>query len=251
MKHLPIAEPWLRKLLPQGWPTGTSTLITGPGGSGKPLIGNVFAANWLRQGGSVVFMSLQYPSSDFIATGLERVTGEDLADYQGRIAFIELDAAMEDMEIVSPDRIRGNLVKPPIWAAALDAAISSLPREGPGVLVFGSALNLLLFSPTYGEGILAEIKATMARTDTLTFLFSVSSSAKKEMISELEEAADNLLVSHSSRDPFRLFLRVERMKDGSFEPGEVEVPITAETLAEVKAVADHSRRRVIPLISSI
>ena len=251
MVNLEIAEPWLRKLLPQGWPTGTSTLITGPGGSGKPLIGNVIVANWLKQGGSVAFMSLQYPSTDFIATGLKRVTGEDLGDYEGRFAFIELDAAMEGLEILSPRRIRGNLVKPLNWAAALDAAISSLPRGGPGILVFGSALNLLLFSPTYGKDILAEIKGTMAGTDTLTSLFSVSSSAKKDMISELEELADNLLVSRSSRDPFRLFLRVERMKGASFRPGEVELPISEETLAEVKVVADHSRRRVIPLISSI
>jgi len=199
----------------------------------------------------VVFMSLQYPDPEFIAAGLERVTGEDLANYQGRVAFIELDASMEDMEILSQNRIRGNLVKPLVWAEALDTAISSVPRDGPGVLVFGSALNLLLFSPTYGEGILAEIKSTIARTDTLTFLFSVSSSAKKEMISELEEAADNLLVSHSSRDPFKLFLRVERMKGVSFSLEEVEVPISAETLTEIKAVADHSRRRVIPLVSSL
>jgi KaiC/GvpD/RAD55 family RecA-like ATPase len=251
MLTLKIAEPWLRKLLPQGWPTGTSTLITGPGGSGKPLIANVIVSNWLRQGGSVVFMSLQYPSSDFIAAGLERTTGEDLADHQGRFTFIELDAAMEGLEILSRDRIRGNLVKPAIWAGAVDAATSFLPREGPGVLVVGSALNLLLFSPTYGKDILAEIKETMARTDTHTSLFSVSSSAKKEMVSELEEFADNLLVSRSSRDPFRLFLRIERMREVSFKPGEVEVPISEETLAEVKAVADHSRRRVIPLISSI
>ena len=251
MEKLDIAEPWLRQLLPQGWPIGTSTLITGPGGSGKPLIGNVMVSNWLKQGGSVVFMSLQYPSSDFTATGLERVTGEELADYEGHIAFIELDAAMEDMETVSQNRIRGNLVKPSVWTAALEKAISSLPREGPGVLVFGSALNLLLFSPTFGTGILAEIKATMAKTDTLTFLFSVSSTAKKEMIAELEEVADNLLVAHSNRDPFRLFLRVERMEGVPFSPEEVEVPISEETLTEIKTVADHSRRRVIPLVSSL
>lgn len=251
MEYLEIAEPWLGQILPEGWPTRTSTLITGLGGSGKPLIGNFIVSNWLKQGGSVVFLSLQYPDPEVIAAGLKRVTGADLANYQGRVTFIELDAEMEDMEILSQNRIRGNLVKPPVWAGALATALSSLPREGPGVLVFGSALNLLLFSPTYGKGILAEIKSTISRTDTLTFLFSVSSSAKKEMISELEEAADNLLVSRSRRDPFALFLRIERMNGASFKPGEVEVPISEETLAEVRVVADHSRRRVIPLISSI
>ncbi len=32
---------------------------------------------------------------------------------------------------------------------------------------------------------------------------------------------------------------------------EVEVPISEETLTEIKAVGDHSRKRVIPLVSSL
>ncbi len=65
------------------------------------------------------------------------------------------------------------------------------------------------------------------------------------------ERADNLLVSRSSKAPFRLFLRVERMQGVVFSPEEIEAPITAETLEDVKVVADHSRKRVIPLISRI
>ena len=251
MDTIPMDEPWMKHLLPGGWPAQTATLITGPGGSGKPLIGNVVASSWLKEGGSVVFMSLQYPSHEFIEAGLRRVAGLELGDYEGRIAFLELDATMEDLETLTDNRIRANLVKPPVWNRALELAISSVPSGGPGVLIFGSALNLLLFSPTYGECLLEEMKKTMDRTDTLTHLFSVSSSAKKEMIQELEELADNLLVSHSSRDPFRLFLHVERMMGVPFNPEEIEVPISQEVLEEVKAVADHSRRRVIPLISKI
>lgn len=251
MDRLEIEAPWLGELLPEGLPLGTSTLITGPGGSGKPLIGNVVVASWLKAGGSVVFMSLQYPSTEFIATGLKHVTGETLADHQDRVAFLELDATMDGLEEIAPRHIRGNLVKPPVWREALDTAVASLPGNGPGVLVFGSALNLLLFSPTYGRQILDEIKKTLSRPDDLTFLFSVSSSAKKEMIVEVEDVADNLLVSHSSRDPFRLFLRVERMSGVPFSAEEVEVPIAEGTLTEIKAVADHSRKRVIPQVSSL
>lgn len=251
MNTLKIHAPWLAKILPQGWPIGTSTLITGPGGSGKPLIGNAVVASWLREGGSVVFVSLQYPSADFITESLRKVAGLELADYPGRFFILELDAGMEGMEVVDVNRIRGNLVKPHVWEAALERAVSSLPAGGPGPLIFGSALNLLLFSPTYGQAILDKMKETMARTEERSFLFSVSSSAKREMIVELEEAADNLLESHSTREPFQLFLKVRRMAGVEADPREVVVPISAETLGEVKAVADHSRKRVIPQVSKL
>ena len=236
---------------PDGWPVGTSSLITGPGGSGKPLIGNAVVAAWLRQGGSVVFMSLQYPSSDFISESLQKVSGLTLSEYVHHFVVLELDAEMEGMEILARDRIRANLVNPDIWETAVEEALSTLPESGPGPLIFGSALNLLLFSPTYGHAILETMKRTLRGTGNRSCLFSVSSSAKREMISELEGTADNLLESHSTRDPFRLFLRIRRMKGVPASTEEVEVPIGPATLEEVKKVADHSRKRDIPLISRI
>lgn len=251
MNTLAINEPWLGGLLPQGWPLRTSTLITGPGGSGKPLIGNAVTASWLEAGGSVVFVSLQYPSHTFIAEGLRRVAGLDLSAFADKVAFVELDAEMEGMEEVGPHHLKANLVKPPLWTEALRAARQMVPDAGPGVLLFGSALNLLLFSPTYGSRTLEDMKATLTGNGGATSLFSVSSSAKREMIAELEASADNLLMAHSERDPFRLFVRIERMKGVPFDGREIQVPFSPEMLGEVKEVADHSRRRIIPLISTI
>jgi len=71
VKNIVVEQSWLKTLMPEGFPTHTSTLITGPGGSGKPLIGNLIAAAWLRQGGSVVFMSLEYPNHQFIIRALK------------------------------------------------------------------------------------------------------------------------------------------------------------------------------------
>ena len=251
MTRLHIDEQWMLRLLPQGLPLGTSTLITGPGGSGKPLIGNIIVGNWLRQGGSVVFMSLQYPDRSFISESLRQVAGVELDDYEEGTSFIELDAEIDGLETVGENHIRANLVKPSIWDAAIEQACAAVPDAGPGVLVFGSALNLLLFSPTYGEELLGHMKKTLRDSRGRTSLFSVSSSAKKEMIEQLETEADNLFVVHSEREPFRLFLQVERMKGVEFVPEEIDVPISADTLMEVKAVADFSRQRIIPLISGI
>jgi hypothetical protein len=118
-------------------------------------------------------------------------------------------------------------------------------------MVFGSALNLLLFSPTYGTEILERMKKTIRDDKRRTYLFSVSTTAKADMIAELETNADNLILSRSTRDPFRLFMRIERMKGTKFVADEVEIPFIMETLEEVKEIAEHTRQRVIPLVSKI
>jgi KaiC/GvpD/RAD55 family RecA-like ATPase len=251
MYRIHTGQSWFDRLIPEGIPTHTSTLISGPGGSGKPLIGNIIAAAWLRQRGSVVFMSLQYPSHEFIVAGLRNVARLDLAEYQDQVAFIELDVTRDGVESTGISRFKANMVKPDIWEEAIDQACSVVPQEGPGILVFGSALNLLLFSPTYGKATLERMKNTIQNDKRHTYLFSVSTTAKKDEIATLEASADNLISSRSEKDPFRLYMHLSRVKDTPFRPEEIEVPIDSAMLEEVKEVADHTRLRVIPLIRKL
>ena len=250
MKVIKTKISWIDKILPEGLPLNTSTIITGPGGSGKPLIGETFVNGWLKEGGSVIFMSLQYPSPAFLTLSMKNVTGLNLKDYMNRIIFLQLDVGISDL-IYDKNIIRANLVKPAVWNEGLRVAKIKLPNEGPGILVFGSALNLLLFSPTYGVAILEQMKKTITSDKSDTYIFSVSTSAKGKEISELEKAADNLILSRSEKDPFRLFMKVVRVKNLSFNPTEVEVPIPSEVLNDIKVTADHSRKIVIPAISKI
>ncbi|HDN04619.1 MAG TPA: hypothetical protein ENF27_01610 [Chloroflexi bacterium] len=251
MKFIDLDQAWFRELLPEGLPIPSSTLLTGPGGSGKPLIGNVITASWLRQGGSVVFMSLQYPDHSFIYEGLKKVSQLDLDDYQERVAFIELDATLDNMIPAGGNRIKANVVKPEVWEAAIEKACQMVPDEGPGILIFASALNLLLFSPTYHQEILEKMK-TAARGDAKrTYLFSASTTAKAEKIAELEGVVDNLITTRSTQAPFRLFMQIKRISGANFIADEIEVPFSPNVLKEVKKVADHSRMKVIPLVSEI
>ena len=243
---------WLDKLMPDGIHTHTSILISGPGGSGKPLLGNAFATAWLEQGGSVVFMSLQYPSTDFIFSGIAALGRIDLHDYLDHALFIVLDPTIDGVKPVADRKMPANVVKPAVWKAAIEQACSLVPNEGPGILVFGSALNLLLFSPTYGEAILEEMERTIRDDKRRTYLFSISTSAKQKEAARLEAAADNLFMTHSTQKPvFQLFLRIVRLKDARFSPEEIQVPIPPQALSEVREVAEHSRSRVIPLVSKL
>ncbi len=251
MKTLKTGVAWLDRLLPEGLPLNTSTLLTGPGGSGKPLIGDNFVAAWLRAGGSAVFMSLQYPSTDFISESLKTVAGLDLQAYQDKVAFISLDASLEGMEAPQGNIIKANVVKPDVWDAALEQACSMVPAGGPGIMVFGSALNLLLFSPTYEDAILEKMETVLRDDKRYTYVFSVSTTAKKEKIARMEAIADNLITTRSEKEPFRLYMRVVRMKGVPFLDEEIQVPIPPKSLAHVKEIAEHSRKRVIPQISRI
>jgi len=251
MKTLYTQQAWFDRLLPQGLPIPSSIFLSGPGGSGKPLIGNVIVAAWLRQGGSVIFMSLQYPDHNFIITALKNMAQLDLADYSDKVAFIELDATLDGMTEPSGNRFEANVVKPQIWDLALERACAMVPNEGPGILLFASALNLLLFSPTYGKEILEKLKATMQGEKQYTHLFSASTTAKKEEIAELEALADHLIMTRSEKRPFRLFMKFERTKDLSFLAEEIQVPFLENVLLDTKEIADHSRKRVIPVISKL
>ena len=251
MNRIFTQQDWFDQLLPEGLPIPSLTLLSGPGGSGKPLIGDVITASWLRQGGSVIFMSLQYPDHSFIVAGLKKVSQLDLDDYQDRIAFIELDPTLEDLTPAAGNRFKANVVKPAVWDAAIEQACSMVPDEGPGILIFASALNLLLFSPTYKNGILEKMLTAAQGDQKRTYLFSASTTAKAEEIAELEAAATNLIITRSTKEPFRLYMQINRIDGEEFISDEIELPFSANSLLDVKVVADHSRKKVIPLISKL
>ncbi len=122
---------WIDKLIPEGFPTKTTTIITGPGGSGKPLIGETFVSAWLENGGSVIFMALQYPNSAFVSTSIKYVTGLDIQNYKENIVFIQLDTDIDGYKEENKQLIHANLVKPDVWESALNIASKNLPNEGP------------------------------------------------------------------------------------------------------------------------
>lgn len=250
MKKIKTRHEWLDKLMPVGLPIPSSTLISGPGGTGKPLIGFTFVSSWLEQGGSVVFVPLQYPSRDFTETTLKRLYGTEIKNYADKVAFVKFDPTIRSMQTVSKDMIKANLLKPEVWEHSIENASNIVEQSELGTMIFGSALNLLLFSETYKDSILKKLEETLKKDKTKTYLFSVSTTVFREKIRILENAADNLMFTRMEK-PMKLYLRITKMKEVRFLEEEVRVPISKQVLYDIKEVAETTRRRMIPMIRRI
>ena len=85
MERLKLSQNWLNDLIPRGLAYPSSTLISGPGGSGKPLVGFGIVYDWLKAGGNVIFVPLQYPKMDFVGTSLKKLHDVDVTDYSKNI----------------------------------------------------------------------------------------------------------------------------------------------------------------------
>ena len=241
---------WLDNLLPEGITIPSSTLISGPGGTGKPLVGFAFLSAWLKAGGSVIALPLQYPNPELTKSGMYKLYNMDLNDYSGRMIYIQFDPQADKTEKISEDMLKANMVKPEVWEETIEMAEKMVRQGGPGTLVFGSALNLLLFSQTYQNSILRKLEETLKNDKSRTYLFAVSTSALADKIKALEDAADNLMFTRIEK-PGKLFFRIERMKEVEFSAQETQVPIGKEMLDELSHVADSTRKTRIPEIRKI
>jgi len=241
---------WLDKLLPEGLPIPSSTLISGPGGTGKPLVEFAFVSAWLKAGGALISIPLQYPNTKLIQTAMRQLYNIDLKNYKGKIAYIQFDPQAEQCKKISADTLTANMVKPDIWDQAIEKAAEMVAGNNLGTMVFGSALNLLLFSPTYRDSILTKLKTFIQENKDNTYAFAVSTSAFADKIELLEQAADNLMFTRIER-PMQLFFRIARMKGVKFSKAELKVPISPEMLLEIKKVAEATRKKRIPEISKI
>ncbi|MGM0372358.1 MAG: hypothetical protein ACQEQJ_07630 [Halobacteriota archaeon] len=246
----PDAE-WFSAVAPEGIPTRTSTVISGPGGSGKPLIGFAIVDAWLAAGGEVVFL-LTNSDAEFVYETMELLYDTDRETIDEGVTFVSFDPEMEPtveaIETTAAGVIRGNLLAAEVWKETIELALEQTADSGPGTLLFGTALNLLLFSDTYRESILDAFVETAGREDVTT-LFTVSSSAYEEQIGRVEDAADTVLLTDMDEGTLRL--RGERSESVPLETEFVDVPFTADELDHVREVAESSRDDLIPTIKSL
>lgn len=250
MSRLKLEEKWLKKSLPEGFFYPSSTLISGPGGTGKPLVEFAFVSSWLKSGGSVIGIPLQYPTMELVGAALNKLYNIDLKNYHKRIGYIKFAPSINGYKKIGNDTIEANLLKPDVWDEAIQETDNIIEKSDLGTMVFGSALNLLLFSPTYRDDAIKKLESIIKNDKSKTYIFSVSTSAFAEKVKLWEKAADNLMYTRMEK-PMKLFFKISRMKRVSFSREEVNVPISRETLMEIKDIAEATRERTIPKLKKI
>lgn len=243
-----IKYEWLRRVLPEGLPYPSSTLISGPGGSGKPLIGYMFSSEWLRNGGYVVFM-LTSTTRGYLENTM-RILGTDLEHFRGKVFFVELDPTIEDIVEVEGSYLKANFVKPEVFDRILNVTEKFIEGNTSKMMIVGSALNLLFFSNKYKVQIYKKLKELIEKDKSKTFMFTLNSDVFKNLIEELERSSDNLMFSRME-EPMKLYLRIERMTGVKFKSEEVEVPLTEEILESIRREAERGKKYLIPTIKKI
>ncbi len=246
-KKIVSGEKWLDALLPEGVAVPSSTIISGPGGSGKPLVAVVFLAAWLRQGGKAIIFLIN--SDRTAAENLLRLYGMSPDDFPSQLFYLDFDPQADTVEMVGDDMVRANILQPEILEQCLEEGIRYF-GSADNIMLFGAALNILFFSPTWGDKIFEKLKELITDTDAFTSVFSLSTNAFQEKVIELEKVADNLFYTRNEK-PMKLFFRIERAKDVPFDSTEVEVPFSSDMLQGLKAETDKYRKKIIPMVSAV
>lgn len=248
MSRLKSNHEWLTEILPEGLKYPSSTIISGAGGTGKPLIGFGIVDDWLKAGGNVIFVPLQYPKTDFVRQSLKELHNIDAENYDDSLFYVKFDLDVDNWERADDNKLNANLLKPESWDVIIKEGKNYFGQDSePGTLVFASALNLLLFSPTYSQQSLDKLEDILDGSNEESYLVTVSTSAFRDDIRVWEEATDTLMFSRMEEE-MNLILKLKRLDGEQISPREVEVPIKKETLEGIKEIAEGVRNKKIPKI---
>ncbi|MFP4024736.1 MAG: hypothetical protein ACLFVR_09430 [Thiohalospira sp.] len=250
MDKLTIDSKWFQTLFPKGFTYPSSTIISGKGGSGKPLVELSFVAEWIRNGKSVIGIPLQYPSPDFVHTAMAKLFDMNYNDYSSQLAYLHFNPDVKKATKLNNQNIEANLLEKTQWEEAINMAKSNLKVDEKNIMIFGAAFNLLLFAPKYKKEVLSRIKILLKNFHPNTVMISVSTSAMREEIRTWEDTADNLLYTSMDNNN-QLWLRAERMKYDHYSDKEIPLPISKKEIKEMKDIALHSRNKIIPKLKKM
>jgi len=186
-----------------------------------------------------------------VKTSLRRLYDLDIDKYSNKVAYIQFTPTLDNWNKVAKNIWEANLLKSEVWDNVVDDIEKSFPERGDlGTLVFASALNLLLFSPTYQKLNLNKFERIIREDKIRTYIISVSTSAFKEEIKSWENAADNLMFARMGQS-MELYLRITKINNKEAYSKEIRVPVKKEILEEIKEVAESVRNKQIPKLMKI
>jgi len=246
MRSFKLSQSWLAALMPDGIRVPSSTIITSPAGAAKELISSMIAASWLIGGGSLIHILTNYNRGH--AEKLFSYYNVSKNDIAGRIVYIDFDPQIKGLKKISNDELQANLLKTDVFEASLEKAENMLAKSDLGIMTYMTALNMLLFSKTYGL-IVFNKYLTMAKEKRHS-LFSFSNNIFADKMHKIENAADNVIYVHGT-GVMRLSLKIMRMREVPFIKDEIQTPLSEELISRHLKTIQKMRQTFIPLIKKI
>jgi len=194
LKSLKITQSWLNDLIPEDIKIPSTTVVNGPAGAAKAIIGSMMATSWLKQGGSLIH----------VLTNFNRDHAERLLSYsnvkseetKGKIVYVNFDPKIKNHKQTSDDEFRANLLKPEVFSKVLKKSNKILSDSNTEILTYMTALNMLLFSKTYIKDVLATYFAKINKNSFNLFTFSDNVFADE--MNGIREKADNIFYVHGT-----------------------------------------------------
>ncbi len=242
-------QDWWTDGFPDGIPVSSSMVITGESGTGKPILALGLVASWLDAGGGVISAPLQFPDPDYVDSILQSQYGIDRRAYAENFVHVAFDPDIDGVE-KREHGFAADLVWPDSWQQLLERATPAVEDDGPGVLVFSTALNLPLLSPTYADA-LHETFVNRFDDPSLTTLYCVSRSMNEKRARDIEAPADVLIEATVREEPKRLEYHIERATDVSSVDETIETPFPPEELVSIETLADQYRVTPVETVRSI
>jgi len=208
------------------------------------IIGGAYA--WLKQGGTLVHLLINFDHQ--YADKLLGHFSNNLNKYKKQIVYIEFDPLMQGVGKKESNFLRANLLNPENLDQALNEAKTILSKYADDSLIYGSALNMLLFSKTYNTKIHKKLLNKIDNGDNC--LFTIANNTFEKQISKWEKTAHNLTYSHSNGKN-HLGFKIVRMDDVLFKKDEVEIPLSEEEMSSIRLEANKARKHLIPVIKEI
>jgi len=246
LKSLKITQNWLHDFIPENIIIPSTTVVTGPAGAAKGILGSMIAAAWLKQGGSLIH----------VLTNFNRDHAERLLSYfnvnatetRKKIIYVNFDPKIKNYKQTSDDEFRANLLKPEIFNKVLNKSNEILSNSNTDILTYMTALNMLLFSKMYIKDVLATYHAKINKNSFNLFTFSDNVFA--EEMHEIREKADNIFYVHGT-GIMHLSMKLLKLNGNKISKNEIDTPFTEEQInRHLLEIQDH-RQELVPIIKKI
>ncbi len=214
--RVPCGVPGLDDKIGGGLPRGSATLIAGPSGSGKSVLGQHFVADGLSRGEHCLYMSFQQTEEQLIAHGETFGWPFKSAVESGLLRIRHLEPVEMSLDAVGAELRQASLGENRVQRVVVDS-LAELEPAARGAARFPDYLTAL-------TGLFASVGATTLLTSETTAFFGPAF----ELPQGLAFVADNVfLFRYAELDSeVRRVLAIVKMREGDHTKNLLEVQIT-------------------------